>query len=197
MQQQIRQIMRQRIGAIIHGLLGDERLEQLFDDAPQPTTATPSGMLAVQMGLISREFKNALLTAQAAERIACLADDASAGDFSATRQIAGNDPVFQHIGHPNDPAELVNAQQDWKKLQMEFNQLGDASSQAEAQDFCQRARELAAKHYRIAANGCAAIGEHGIATNFKAGAQSIARLGAFQNSVPSAANAAQQPKIAL
>lgn len=78
---QTRQAFTGRIGEIIEAALGNDQLKQIFEaaeagdadalariEAAGATGQAPSGMLALKMGIVDKDTKNALLTAQAAEQ---------------------------------------------------------------------------------------------------------------------------------
>ena len=127
-----------RLGEIIENVIGDARLRELFDDAeghPEDYEGKPTGLIALDMGVITPNTKTALLVAQAAERTARLADqiievsvmsqdhldDQTPLDPQAAGRVAYDDPVFKFVGSDRDPEILQQAQATWQIAQMALN----------------------------------------------------------------------------
>src|SRR3982751_5662956 len=70
-----------RLGEIIEAIIGDTRVRELFDRAgkhPDEYAGKPTGMMALDLKVITPDTKTALLVAQAAERAYALAEKAAA-----------------------------------------------------------------------------------------------------------------------
>lgn len=123
-----------RIGEIIEDVIGDKRIREMFDEAgkhPDEHAGKPTGIIALEMGVISPEVKTALLVAQAAERTARLADKAlkirnpgtpmTFEDQKEAGYLSMDDPVFKYVGSERDPQELRFAQGVWQIAQANLN----------------------------------------------------------------------------
>ncbi len=104
-------IFSKRIGEIIEAVIGDARVRQLFDDAgkhPDEYAGKPTGLAALDLGVITPATKNALLIAQAAVRTLNAADCAEQALQGKPTPNARNldDDVFKHVGSDNDPESL-------------------------------------------------------------------------------------------
>lgn len=132
----IRQAMNGRIGEIISAVVGDDTLQKIFEQ-PEHHKAyieanqkgTPSGLIALDLGIVDQDVKNALLVAQAAERMArnaAQAQDVRAGAVDAkslVKQTVGiHDDVFKFVGSARDPQDLQEAQAGWQISQIWLNE---------------------------------------------------------------------------
>jgi hypothetical protein len=131
-----RKVMGSRIGEIIEQVVGDARIRELFDAAaqhPDEYADKPTGMIALQMGVVTQGTKDALLIAQAAERTFRLAEKAETlaaehndrvkrGASVGESDIVGyDDPVFKYVGSEKDPPHVQRAQATWMAAQMLLN----------------------------------------------------------------------------
>ena len=131
-----RAAMGQRLGEIIETVIGDARVRELFDRAgthPSEYEGKPTGLMALDLKVITPETKTALLVAQAAERAYTLAE--KAGDLAAQNRtmvaqgqkadealvVQDTDPVFKFVGSDRDPAVLRQAQGTWMAAQLLLN----------------------------------------------------------------------------
>ena len=129
---EVRNQVVQRIGEIITDILGKDQLQKVFEQ-PEHNAAyieanekgTPSGFIALDLGIVDSETKNALLVAQAAERTArnaMLAREVLAGNKIDEEQlISSEDDVFKYVGSDKDPQNLVEAQANWQISQIFLN----------------------------------------------------------------------------
>lgn len=148
-----RQALNGRIGEIITAIIGDDRLQSLFEgkEITPESQGKPSGEIALDLGVITRKTKNALLVAQAAQRAyeaACKAEgliDDSETIVTLNRNtnekqgrktgnllqlnpvtsgvVSCQDPVFAYVGDARDPKELQDAQGLWMLAQMYLNKI--------------------------------------------------------------------------
>lgn len=135
-EKETRAVFGKRLGEIIESVIGDGRIKELFEQAgkhPDEYEGKPTGLVAMDLGVISAETKTALLVAQAAERTFTLAEKAEA--TAAMREEALNsrkkvpddgytrhtDEVFKYVGSARDPQILQQAQGTWMAAQMLFN----------------------------------------------------------------------------
>jgi hypothetical protein len=133
---QTRAAMGKRLGEIIEAIIGDARVRELFDKAgkhPEEYEGKPTGLMALDLKVITPDTKNALLVAQAAERAYMLAE--KAGRIAANHDsliaggaktyapdiVAHDDPVFKFVGSDRDPPLLRRAQGTWMAAQMLLN----------------------------------------------------------------------------
>lgn len=114
-----RALLGKRLGEVIEGVIGDARVRQMFDHAgkhPDEYAGKPTGLAALDLGVITPATKNALLIAQAAVRTLDAADRAEqtlrGGKTPAARSF--DDDVFKFVGSPNDPEALQRAQATWQ-----------------------------------------------------------------------------------
>jgi hypothetical protein len=142
----IRQTFDMRLGEIIENIIGDKRVRELFDSRggvhPEEYEGKPTGLIALDLGVITQETKTALLVAQAAERTLQLADKTleltqnraarvnakqtiNRGD-EQVKYISFDDPVFKYVGSDRDPKALQQAQATWQIAQINYNQEIDA-----------------------------------------------------------------------
>jgi len=133
---QTRASMGKRLGEIIEDIIGDARVRTLFDAAgkhPEEYEGKPTGLMALDLKVITQDTKNALLVAQAAERTYALAEKAGAiaakheelieakEKISDAGYVSHDDPVFKFVGSERDPALLQRAQGTWMAAQMLLN----------------------------------------------------------------------------
>lgn len=138
-----RAIFGQRLGEIITGIIGDDRIQKLFDDAgkhPDEYKDKPTGLIAMDLGVITPDTKTALLVAQAAERAYALAEKAAEvaenrkatiGQYRKGKKtfqsdsiegtVSYDDAVFKFVGSERDPAALKTAQSTWFAAQIYLN----------------------------------------------------------------------------
>lgn len=133
---QTRAVFGKRLGEIIEDVIGDARVRELFDAAgkhPEDYEGKPTGMIALDLGVITPDTKTALLVAQAAERTLQLADKAkflptlgydeeARRKYSGTNCVPDTDPIFKFVGSPRDPEILQRAQATWKIAQINLNE---------------------------------------------------------------------------
>lgn len=128
----IREVMNGRIGEIIKEVIGNDTLQKIFEQPEhnekyieQNLKGTPSGIIALELGIVDAETKNALLLAQAAERTARNAErmTAIAQDQSAPEDwiIDMHGEVFKFVGSDRDPKFLQEAQATWQLSQIFLN----------------------------------------------------------------------------
>ena len=133
---QTRASMGKRLGEIIEDIVGDARVRELFDAAgkhPDEYAGKPTGLMALDLKVITPETKNALLVAQAAERTYALAEKAGAiaakhnelieakEKISTADVVEHDNPVFKFVGSERDPEILQRAQGTWMAAQMLLN----------------------------------------------------------------------------
>lgn len=131
-----RAAMGQRLGEIIETVIGDARVRELFDRAgthPAEYEGKPTGLMALDLKVITPETKTALLVAQAAERAYTLAEKSGVLAAQGKTMIAQeqkvdtadavphDDPVFKFVGSDRDPAILRQAQGTWMAAQLLLN----------------------------------------------------------------------------
>jgi len=199
-----RQIFGMRLGEIIENVLGDSRIRELFDDAegnhPQEFEGVPTGMMALDAGVISKNTKTALLVAQAAERTLQLAERARAiivfdeptkDERNNLRQELGavlehDDSIFKYVGSERDPKMLQIAQATWQIAYINFKQevlaLNDSIRTVGCEGNLEGVgisainglREAAKTHYKVAAGWLLAEGHKEAAEKVMAVSHSIA-----------------------
>lgn len=131
----------QRLGEIITDLVGNDRIQKLYEAQGKSPGADGAsvGEIALKEGVISADTKTALLVAQAAERAYSLSTEA--GDLSRNHDdivkqhrdsgeryetktahvVEYTDPVFKFVGSDRDPPLLKQAQAAWMVAQMHYN----------------------------------------------------------------------------
>ena len=129
----IRKAMGGRIGEIISAVVGDDTLQKIFEQ-PEHNEAyikanqegTPSAFIAMDLGIIDKDTKNALLVAQAAERMALNAERAQAVKSGMPAEegwgLNHMDEVFKYVGSERDPKDLQEAQASWQLSQIWLNE---------------------------------------------------------------------------
>lgn len=100
-----------RIGEIITAIVGNDVLQRRFEAHPEfqqeEFEGKPSGIIALDLGIINNEVKDALLITQAAARtIAVIEGTIEAKDM--------NDDLFKFVGSERDSHALQKAQADWQ-----------------------------------------------------------------------------------
>lgn len=195
----IRKAMGGRIGEIISAVVGDDTLQKIFEQ-PEHNEAyikanqegTPSAFIAMDLGIIDKDTKNALLVAQAAERMALNAERAEAVKSGTPAQeswITGiHDEVFKFVGSERDPQQLQEAQASWQVSQIWLNAsamdakpaeekkgLGDNSYVYEGpnDDFSGGLLKAASKYYAAAADTLETKGFEDAAKRLRAVAEDI------------------------
>lgn len=174
----VRKAMNGRIGEIISAVVGDDTLQQIFEQPEYNEEfikankeGTPSAFIAMDLGIIDKETKNALLMTQAAERMALNAERAQAVSAGAEAEegwiISHVDEVFKFVGSERDPQDLREAQASWQISQIWLNEtIQDAKPDAEKvgypeqvythegpnDDFSGGLLKMASKYYAAAAN---------------------------------------------
>ncbi len=128
--------MGKRLGEIIEDIIGDARVRALFDAAgkhPEEYAGKPTGLMALDLKVITPDTKTALLIAQAAERTYALAEKASGiaakhteliekGEKIGTADVVDyNHEIFKYVGSDRDPVLLQRAQGTWMAAQMLLN----------------------------------------------------------------------------
>lgn len=153
--QATRELMNKPLGMIIEGVIGDARVKELFDQAgthPSQYAGKPTGLIALDLKVITPATKTALLTAQAAERTLLLADkieelEETPEKANAANVVSHEDKIFKFV----DSA----AQATWMGAQMVVNYL--TSTAGSSNDFTNSSyvdgfRVAAAKFYQQAAD---------------------------------------------
>ena len=196
----IRKAMGGRIGEIISAVVGDDTLQKIFEQ-PEHNAAyikanqegTPSAFIALDLKIIDTDTKNALLVAQAAERMALNAERAQAVNSSGTPAEESwftgiHDEVFKFVGSERDPQQLQEAQASWQVSQIWLNAsamdakpaeekkgLGDNSYLYEGpnDDFSGGLLKAASKYYAAAADTLETKGFEDAAKRLRAVAEDI------------------------
>ena len=195
----IRKAMGGRIGEIISAVVGDDTLQKIFEQ-PEHNAAyikanqegTPSAFIALDLKIIDTDTKNALLVAQAAERMALNAERAQAvnsGTPAEESWFTGiHDEVFKFVGSERDPQQLQEAQANWQVSQIWLNAsamdakpaeekkgLGDNSYLYEGpnDDFSGGLLKAASKYYAAAADTLETKGFEDAAKRLRAVAEDI------------------------
>ncbi|TNE28832.1 MAG: hypothetical protein EP349_07395 [Alphaproteobacteria bacterium] len=134
--QEMRAVFGKRLGEIIENVIGDSRIKDLFEQAgkhPEEYEGKPTGLVAMDLGVISADTKTALLVAQAAERTLTLAEKAEtlSEQMQERREkkekvppddyVRYDDDVFKYVGSERDPQILQQAQGFWMAAQMLYN----------------------------------------------------------------------------
>lgn len=100
-----------RIGELITEVVGNDELQKRFEEHPEfqqkEFDGKPSGIIALELGIVNKEVKNALLVAQAACRAVAVAQ----GNQEAKPLT---DDVFKFVGSDRDPEILKEAQATWQ-----------------------------------------------------------------------------------
>jgi len=135
-EKETRAVFGKRLGEIIENVIGDGRIKDLFEQAgkhPEEYEGKPTGLVAMDLGVISADTKTALLVAQAAERAFSLAEKAEtlSGQVEERRKnkdkvpeadyVGYSDDVFKYVGSERDPQILQQAQATWMAAQMLYN----------------------------------------------------------------------------
>lgn len=135
-EKETRAVFGKRLGEIIEDVIGDARIKELFEQAgkhPEEYEGKPTGLVAMDLGVISAETKTALLVAQAAERTFTLAEKAEAvasergervkqkNKVSEKDCVEYDNEVFKYVGSERDPQILQQAQGTWMAAQMLYN----------------------------------------------------------------------------
>jgi hypothetical protein len=98
------------IGELITMFVGEDELQKRFENNPEFQEKDfgdkPSGIIAVDLGIITNNQKQALLAAQAGARAVCVA-------MGYEDQKPANDKVFRFVGTDNNPL-LDEAQGNWQ-----------------------------------------------------------------------------------
>ena len=195
----VREAMGGRIGEIISAVVGDDTLQKIFEQ-PEHNEAyikanqegTPSAFIAMDLGIIDKDTKTALLVAQAAERMALNAERAQAVNSGTPAEegwITGiHDEVFKFVGSERDPQQLQEAQASWQVSQIWLNAsamdakpasekmgLGDNSYLHEGpnDDFSGGLLKAASKYYAAAADTLETKGFEDAAKRLRAVAEEI------------------------
>lgn len=102
-----------RIGELIETIIGKAELREMFDanqdfqQEPGQFEGKPSGIIALDLGIVNKDVKNALLVAQSACRsVAVLKEEAPV--------LPADDDVFKFVGSERDPKYLQEAQASWQ-----------------------------------------------------------------------------------
>lgn len=130
--QKTREAMNGRIGEIITAVIGNDTLQRIFEQPENHAKyielnqkGTPSGIIALDLGIVDTETKTALLVAQAAERTALNAGRMQeiAKGVSVPKEwlLSGTDDVFKFVGSERDPKILQAAQASWQLSQLLLN----------------------------------------------------------------------------
>lgn len=128
----VREAMNGRIGEIITALIGNDALQKIFEQPENNAKyielnekGMPSGIIALELGIIDKDVKTALLAAQAAERTALNAERMQeiAKGVPAPKEwlLSGTDDVFKFVGSLYDPSLVQTAQASWQLSQLLLN----------------------------------------------------------------------------
>lgn len=100
-----------RIGELITAVVGNDELQRRFEQHPEfqqeEFDGKPSGIIALDLGIVTQDVKNALLVAQAAARTVAVVE----GKIEPTSM---SDDIFKFVGSERDPKALQKAQADWQ-----------------------------------------------------------------------------------
>lgn len=129
-----RSLFDQFIGALIDSVIGGSRMSKLFEGDLEPDQQDKSsGMVVLDLGIVTENTKVALLIAQAAERTARLAEKAmkllgndekiDPENWDDLGYISHDDSVFRYVGSEQDHQYLRITQASWQAAQIYFNQL--------------------------------------------------------------------------
>lgn len=130
-----------RLGEIIEDVIGDKRIRELFIDGKHPVEyeGKPTGLMALDLKVISEDTKTALLIAQAAERTLQLAEKAEKClNYHSVETIPDEEDIvaivekhpdfkkwdhtdFKFVGSERDPASLQRAQATMMTAQLFMN----------------------------------------------------------------------------
>ena len=143
--QNIRAAMNGRIGEIITAVIGNDALQTIFEQPENNEKyielnkqGKPSGIIALDLGIIDVETKNALLVAQAAERTTLNAEHAmEIANGAAPRDewnLSPKDDVFKFVGSDRDPKILQEAQATWQLSQIVLRASFDDKKEAMGED---------------------------------------------------------------
>lgn len=195
----IRKAMGGRIGEIISAVVGDDTLQKIFEQ-PEHNAAyikanqegTPSAFIAMDLGIIDKDTKNALLVAQAAERMALNAERAQAVKSGTPAgegwSLNHMDEVFKYVGSERDPKDLQEAQASWQLSQIWLNETIQDAKPAEEKmgypdqvythegpndDFSGGLLKAASKYYAAAADTLETKGFEDAAKRLRAVAEDI------------------------
>lgn len=102
-----------RIGELIETIIGKSELREMFDanqdfqNEPGEYKGKPSGIIALDLGIVNRDVKNALLVVQAS----CRAVSVLKGEVDAR---AYDHEDFKFVGSDRDPETLKQSQASWQ-----------------------------------------------------------------------------------
>jgi hypothetical protein len=136
-----RSVMNNFLGEIITQVVGNDRVQKLFEgqSIPEDLAGKSTGEIALKLGVITPDTKTGLLVAQAAERTLRLAEKIEALSitpvedkekrealYTSLSYVQMDSPVFKFVGSENDPDVLKSAQATWMAAQMYLNNEIDA-----------------------------------------------------------------------
>lgn len=102
-----------RIGELITEVFGNDELQKRFEADPafqaEEFEGKPSGIIALDLGIVTPEMKDALLVAQAAARTIAIMD-------GTMERKDLTDEVFKFVGSDRDSALLKEAQATWMSV---------------------------------------------------------------------------------
>lgn len=150
-----------RIGELITEVIGNDELQSRFEADPtfqaEDYEGKPSGIIALDLGIVNKDMKNALLVAQAAARTVATVE-------GKMEQKGFDNDVFKFVGSEGDPALLVEAQATWKAtnvLDAPFSDVHiDAFKQAAASQLQQAAEVFKANGFEAEASKISAVAAH-------------------------------------
>jgi formylmethanofuran:tetrahydromethanopterin formyltransferase len=104
-----------RIGELITEVIGNDTLQELFEKTPdfqiEHHAGKPSGIIALDLGIVSPKMKDALLVAQAAARTIAIVD-------GKMEPKSLTDDVFKFVGSDRDSQSLKTAKPPgWARMQ--------------------------------------------------------------------------------
>lgn len=150
-----------RIGELITEVIGNDELQSRFEADPtfqaEDYEGKPSGIIALDLGIVNKDMKNALLVAQAAAR--------TVATVEGKMEPEGFDSdVFKFVGSEGDPQLLVEAQATWKAtnaLDIPFNPTHvDAFKQAAASQLEQAAYIFKSSGFEAEADKISGVARH-------------------------------------
>lgn len=193
---EIRDALDGRIGEIISAVIGDKTLQEIFEQPENHeqfieanAKGTPSAFIAMDLGIIDKDTKTALLVAQAAERMMrrCEAiQDIAAGratGVDSALALKEDDEVFKFVGSERDPAELREAQAGWQITQIMLNKAVNAAGRNDIRATHNLTRATAG-FQNLAANYVEASAATLKDKGFSAGAEKLKNLAQELKAIP-------------
>lgn len=191
-----RKAMNGFIGEIITTVIGQDTLQKIFEE-PEHNQEwiklnqenTPSGVIALKLGIVNQDVKNALLVAQAAERTALNAERTEVVMKGAKPEsdwpLSFTSDTFKYVGSERDPKSLQESQATWQVSQIVLCHTnhyahGEKDGSVNAgcyivprQELVDSLKKASAHYYTVAANTLAENGFGEAATKLKSVAASV------------------------